>query len=163
MKILRDAIVSSSAGNKRIAKNRRALLTAVLAGAMGIISYPAWADGGSRKKGTTSRRSTVASSGSDRKGGMTDGVMRAFQDLKKIGPDRQVRTIEYVDGTYRVTTVDGQRTDFLGADLRFGVDSSAAGPFRSKPVILSTGMKGDRGSVFFASPKEISAFINYQT
>lgn len=83
-----------------------------------------------------------------------------FQDLKKLGPDRQVQAIRYCHDTYRVTTADGQTTDFWEANLRFKTDSSNSGPLPGKPAIMPAGMQGDRASVFFAAPKEISAFIN---
>ncbi len=85
-----------------------------------------------------------------------------FQDLKKLGPDRQVQAIRYCHDTYRVTTADGQTTDFWEANLRFKTDSSDSGPLTGKPAIMPAGMQGDRASVFFAAPKEISAFINDQ-
>jgi cytochrome c len=52
--------------------------------------------------------------------------------------------------------------DFVEANLRFKVDSRDSGPLPGKPVILATGMMGDRASVIFASPTEISAFIKHQ-
>ena len=85
-----------------------------------------------------------------------------FQDLKKLGPDRQVQAIRFCHDTYRVTTADGQTTDFWEANLRFKTDSSDSGPLAGKPAIMPAGMQGDRASVFFAAPKEISAFINNQ-
>ena len=85
-----------------------------------------------------------------------------FQDLKKLGPDRQVQAIRYCHNTYHVTTADGESTDFWEANLRFKTDSSDTGPVAGKPVIMPAGMQGDRASVFFVAPKEISAFINDQ-
>ncbi len=85
-----------------------------------------------------------------------------FQDLKKLGPDRQVQAIRYCRDTYHLTTADGESTDFWEANLRFKTDSSDSGPLAGKPVIMPAGMQGDRASVFFAAPKEISAFINHQ-
>ncbi len=55
-----------------------------------------------------------------------------FQDLKKLGPDRQVQAIRYCHDTYRVTTADGQTTDFWEANLRFKTDSSDSGPLRTE-------------------------------
>jgi cytochrome c len=84
---------------------------------------------------------------------------RGFQDLKKLGPDHQVQAIRYCRDTYHVTTADGQTADFWEANLRFKTDSSDTGPVAGKPVILPAGMMGDRASVFFAAPNEISTFI----
>lgn len=85
-----------------------------------------------------------------------------FQDLKKIGPDHQVRAIRYCRDTYHVTTADGRTTDFWEANLRFKTDSRDTGPLPGKPAILLAGMMGDRASVFFAAAAEISVFIKHQ-
>ncbi len=83
--------------------------------------------------------------------GMMGGATSPFEDLKKLGSD-----------TYHVMTVDGQSSDFWEANLRFKTDSSDAGPLSGKPVIMPAGMMGDRASVFFAAPEEMSAFIKHQ-
>ncbi len=70
-------------------------------------------------------------------------------------------TIHYHQDTYKVTTADGRNADFWEANLRFKIDSSTTGPLSGKPVILPTGMMGDRASVFFASPAEMSALIKH--
>jgi cytochrome c len=85
-----------------------------------------------------------------------------FQDLKKLGPDRQVQAIGYCHDTYHVTTADGQTADFWEANLRFKTDSRETGPLPGKPALMPAGMQGDRASVFFASPEEISTFIKHQ-
>ncbi len=87
---------------------------------------------------------------------------RGFQDLKKLGADRQVQAIRYCRDTYHVTTANGQTADFWEANLRLKTDSSDTGPPAGKPVILPAGMMGDRASVFFAEPDEISTFIKHQ-
>ena len=71
-------------------------------------------------------------------------------------------TIHYHQDTYKVTTADGRNADFWEANLRFKIDSSTTGPLSGKPVILPTGMMGDRASVFFASPAEMSTLIKHQ-
>jgi cytochrome c len=85
-----------------------------------------------------------------------------FQDLKKLGADRQVQAIRYCRDTYRVTTADGHTADFWEANLRFKTDSSNTGPPPGKPTLMPAGMMGDRASVFFASPDEISTFIKHR-
>lgn len=86
-----------------------------------------------------------------------------FADLKTAGAEHQVRAIRHLSGSYRVATADGRRVDFSETDLRFKVDSSALGPVRGRPVIVPAGQVGDRAWVFFASPDEISAFIEHQS
>jgi len=161
MKLPKGTTAASSAPEERFAKNRRAILMAVIGGAAGIISPSAQAGDGRRNKGG-SGRVTEASDQDDDKRTMKDGMRPQFQDLKKLGPDRQVKTIRYRQDTYTVTTADGQSTDFWEANLRFRIDSSGTGPLHGKPVILPTGMMGDRTSVFFASPQEIGTFIKHQ-
>jgi cytochrome c len=85
-----------------------------------------------------------------------------FQDLKTLGADRRVQAIQYCRDTYHVTTADGHTADFWEANLRFKTDSSATGPVARKPVMMPAGMMGDRASVLFASPEEISTFIKHQ-
>jgi cytochrome c len=85
-----------------------------------------------------------------------------FQDLKKLGAAQQVTAIRYCRDTYHITTADGQVTDFWEANLRFKTDSSGTGPPSGKPVMLPAGMIGDRASVFFAAPDEISDFIKHR-
>jgi len=84
-----------------------------------------------------------------------------FPNLKRLGPAYQVRMIGHRHQTLRVTTGDGQTTDFRESDLRFKIDSSAAGPLQGAPVIVPSGM-GDRAWVFFATPAEIGRFIRDQ-
>ena len=88
-----------------------------------------------------------------------DAYSAGFEDLKKLGPDRQVRVIQYCHAAYQVTTSDGETREFWEANLRFKTDSSDTGPAPGKPAIMPAGMGGDRASVFFSSPGEISTFI----
>jgi cytochrome c len=94
--------------------------------------------------------------------GMMGGATAPFEDLKKLGSDHEVQAIRYCHDTYHVMTADGQSSDFWEANLRFKTDSSDAGPLSGKPVIMPAGMMGDRASVFFAAPEEMSAFIKHQ-
>jgi cytochrome c len=89
--------------------------------------------------------------------GMMGGGERP--DLKAVGADRQVTAIRYCGDGYRVTTAGGQTRIFWEMNLRFKTDSSADGPPKGKPVLLPAGMMGDRASVVFAAPEEISATI----
>ena len=73
--------------------------------------------------------------------------------------DQQVEVITFCGGIYRVVTKVGTPVDYPEFDLRFKTDSSADGPAPGIPVVINAGMRGDRGFVIFASPGEISAFI----
>jgi cytochrome c len=48
---------------------------------------------------------------------------------------------------------------FWEPNLRFKTDSSKDGPTPAKPVLVPTGMQGDRSYAIFASPQEISSFV----
>ena len=92
-------------------------------------------------------------------GGGMMGMARAKADLKKAPPAGQVRSIKYCGDTYAVETADGKTERIWEFNLRFKTDSSKLGPPSGKPVVLGAGMQGDRASIVFASPKEISEAI----
>jgi cytochrome c len=83
-------------------------------------------------------------------------------DLKQAGPGEQVKAIRYCRDTYRVTTADGETHDFWEANLRFKTDSTALGPRDGTAAILPAEMMGDRASIFFARPEDISALIKHE-
>src|SRR3546814_12990375 len=72
--------------------------------------------------------------GQTKQGGMMRGPTR--QDLKAVGPDRQVTAVRYCGDTYHVTTAAGETIPFWAFNLRFKTDSSDKGP-----------AQGDRKSV----------------
>jgi cytochrome c len=80
-------------------------------------------------------------------------------DLKRAPPEGQVTSIGYCRDTYMVQTADGKIQKVWEFNLRFKTDSSKEGPPPGKPVIVGAGMQGDRASVVFTSPAEISSFI----
>src|SRR3546814_8557807 len=82
-----------------------------------------------------------------------------LQDLKAVGPDRQVTAVRYCGDTYHVTTAAGETIPFWEFNLRFKTDSSDKGPAKGKPVLTRAGMMGDRASVIFSDPAEIGAAI----
>ena len=93
-------------------------------------------------------------------GGMMGGMMHgAEQSLKALAPAQQVVAISYCGDTYDVGTADGETLQFWEPNLRFKTDSSADGPAAAKPAIVPAGMLGDRASIIFATPAEISQLI----
>ena len=54
---------------------------------------------------------------------------------------------------------DGDTAPYWEYNLRLKSDSSPQGPAAGKPVIVGSGMRGDRASVVFSKPEEISKFI----
>ena len=97
-----------------------------------------------------------------RSGGMMMNMTPAREDLKKAPPQGQVTAISYCDDTYVVKTADGKTNRVWEFNLRLKTDSSALGPSPGRPVIVGAGMQGDRASVVFAGPGEISAYIRLE-
>jgi len=149
-----------NAERRRFAMNRRATLMLVIGGVVGIASPSAGTELHKKKGGQRGSNSTANEIGDTRD--MRTRSAPQFQNLKEAGPDRQVVTIHYDKDTYKVTTADGRSTDFWEANVRFKIDSSDNGPLTGKPVILPSGMMGDRALVFFASPAEMSALIKHR-
>lgn len=87
---------------------------------------------------------------------------RTLPDLKRVQAARAIRSIGYCGDAYSVATDDGKTRKFWEFNLRFKTDGSASGPAVGKPVIVGNGMQGDRASVVFSKPEEISAFLRRQ-
>ena len=100
---------------------------------------------------------------SARPGGMKGmgGMMGGGPDpnLKKLEPGIRVKAITYCRDTYRVATADGKTRAFWERNLRFRTDSSKDGPEKGAPALMPAGMMGDRASVIFAVPEEITRMI----
>ncbi|MGH6928776.1 MAG: c-type cytochrome [Dongiaceae bacterium] len=92
-------------------------------------------------------------------GGMMGMMSGDVPSLKQLQPNQEVTAIRYCGDTYNVTTANGETVPFWERNLRFKTDSSADGPEKGKPALLPAGMMGDRASVIFAAPPEISALI----
>jgi cytochrome c len=92
-------------------------------------------------------------------GGGMMGMARQKADLKTAPPAGQVRSIRHCADTYTIETADGKSEKVWEFNLRFKTDSSMLGPAPGKPVIVGAGMQGDRASIVFSSPKEISESI----
>jgi cytochrome c len=91
-------------------------------------------------------------------GGMMGGGEMA--DLRRdVGPDNRVTSVRYCGDTYTVDVESGESHQFWEFNLRFKTDSSSRGPERSHPVLIPSGMSGDRAFVIFSAPEEISGFI----
>jgi cytochrome c len=87
------------------------------------------------------------------------GMRGGKADLRKAPADAQVKALSHCGDTYTVETADGKKNKVWEFNLRLKTDSSKLGPLPGNPVIVGAGMQGDRASIVFASPKEISGFI----
>jgi cytochrome c len=95
-------------------------------------------------------------------GGMMGGMMGGGgrdPNLKNLEAAKRVKAITYCRDTYRVTTADDKTRAFWERNLRFKTDSSKDGPDKGAPAIMPAGMMGDRASLIFAAPEEITKMI----
>lgn len=90
-------------------------------------------------------------------GGMMGGG--SVPNLRRLASTQRIQAITLCRDTYRVATADGIVHEFWERNLRFKTDSSPDGPEKGAPAILDAGMMGDRASVIFAIPDEISTWI----
>lgn len=95
--------------------------------------------------------------------GPTDAAAKAPEvmqpDLKTQPLERHVRAITYCRDTYHIATADGRTRPFWENSLRFKTDHSINGPLPGQPVVMPAGMQGDRASVVFPDPEEITGII----
>ena len=84
---------------------------------------------------------------------------QAPEPLDRAGPEEQVASVRHCRNTFFVVTADGTERPFWEMNLRLKVDSSATGPKGGKPVLTPGGMQGDRASLVFSDPAQISAFV----
>ena len=71
--------------------------------------------------------------------------------LGKAGPEQQVTMIRHCRDAYYVTIASGVEYPFWETSLRIKVDTSERGPSTDRPILLRSGMAGDRISVVFPS------------
>ena len=71
--------------------------------------------------------------------------------LKEVKPEQQITAIRHCGDAYYVTTTAGAEYPFWETNLRIKIDTSERGPKNGKPVLLRSGMAGDRISVVFPS------------
>ncbi len=94
-------------------------------------------------------------------GGMMGGMMQTpdLPNLKQAPAENQVKTIRYCRDSYFVTVANDKVVPYWEFNLRLKTDSSASGPAKDKPVLVGAGMRGDRASIVFSNPGEISRFV----
>ena len=80
-------------------------------------------------------------------------------DLSSVSANQRVREIRRCRDAYYITTADGGRFPFWESNVRLKIDTSSRGPKNGEPVLLRSGMAGDRVSVVFSSLSEIGRLI----
>ena len=81
------------------------------------------------------------------------------EPLADVGPTGRVKAIRHCQNTFFVVTADGNEHRIWEMNLRLKVDSGPTGPKGGPPVLAQAGMQGDRASVIFSDPAQISSFI----
>jgi len=84
------------------------------------------------------------------------------EPLRDVGPGQQVTAIRHCRGTYFVTTADGKERPYWEMNVRLKTDTASTGPKPNRPVIVGAGMMGDRVSIVFADPAEITTTVKSQ-
>lgn len=72
-------------------------------------------------------------------------------DLTKVEANQRVTEIRRCRDAYYITTATGDEFPFWETNVRLKIDTSRRGPGQGDPVLLRSGMAGDRVSVVFAS------------
>jgi cytochrome c len=80
-------------------------------------------------------------------------------NLKNAPDSSRVAKAELCRGVYRLTFRDGKEQRVMELNLRLKTDTGPRGPHPNSPVLLPAGMQGDRFSLVFAGPEEISGFV----
>jgi cytochrome c len=95
------------------------------------------------------------------RGLITDRTARgqAPESLERATREDEVATMRHCRNSFFVVTADGKEHAFWEMNLRLKVDSGPTGPKGGKPVLTAGGMMGDRASVVFSAPSQISTFI----
>ena len=80
-------------------------------------------------------------------------------DLSSLGSNQRIKEIRHCHDAFYVTLADGSKFPFWETNVRIKTDSSRRGPKQGEPVLVRSGMAGDRVSVVFSSFAEISRLV----
>ncbi len=123
-----------------------------------LMTFPGVKDPGQRADLVAYLKAAASGQAPSPAGGpMMSGPQRP--DLKTVGAGQRVRAIRYCNDGYHVRTEDGRTRPFWEFNLRLKTDSSPLGPPKGRPALVGAGMQGDRASIVFASPEEISRMV----
>lgn len=111
-------------------------------------------------------RQALAPGGAEQvvKSGLIPKEMAAGQipdDLSSLGPNQRIAEIRHCRDAYYITTADGARFPFWETVVRLKIDTSARGP-ETGPVLIRSGMAGDRVSVVFPSLADMEKRLTEQ-
>jgi cytochrome c len=81
------------------------------------------------------------------------------EDLSSLGPNQRIKEIRHCHDAFYVTMEDGAKFPFWETNVRLKIDTSQRGPKHGEPVLVRSGMAGDRVSVVFSSSAELGRLI----
>lgn len=81
------------------------------------------------------------------------------EDLSSLGSNQRIKEIRHCRDAFYVTTADGAKFPFWETNVRIKTDGSRRGPKHGEPVLVRSGMAGDRVSVVFSSFGEINRLV----
>ncbi|MDP6624238.1 MAG: hypothetical protein QF754_18440 [Alphaproteobacteria bacterium] len=80
-------------------------------------------------------------------------------ELSSLGANQRITEIRHCRDGYFITTADGAKFPFWETNVRIKIDTSLRGPKKGEPVLLRSGMAGDRVSVVFSSLAEFKNLV----
>lgn len=80
------------------------------------------------------------------------------ENLSDVDASRRITAMRHCRSTYSITTADGHEQPYWETNVRLKTDASGRGP-GSDPVLVSSGMMGDRVSVVFSNVEAIGNFV----
>lgn len=109
-------------------------------------------------------REAMAPGGAERvvKSGLVPELMARGQipeDVSLAAENQRVKEIRRCRDAYHVTTADGAKFPFWETNVRIKIDTSPRGPKPGEPVLLRSGMVGDRVSVVFSSLSDLKNLL----
>jgi len=80
-------------------------------------------------------------------------------DLSAPDPKERITGMRHCRDAYHITLATGAEFPFWETNVRIKTDSSVRGPKAGMPVLIRSGMAGDRISVVFSSLAELNRFV----
>ena len=81
-------------------------------------------------------------------------------DLSSVEAGQRVTKIRHCGDAYIVSTADGKESPFWENNVRLKIDTSPRRPKTGQPVLLRSGMVGDRMSIVFSSVAQMKSLIS---
>ncbi len=84
---------------------------------------------------------------------------QAPKPIADAPPFARISAIRHCGDSFFITTGDGDETPYWEKNVRLKIDSAETGPPPGVPVILLSGLRGDRVSVIFSTLAELQSLI----